>query len=149
MRTAGGLGIKCLADEVRRMGRTATGVKGITLEEGDRVVSLDVCDETKTLLVATENGYGKRTAFGDYRQTHRGGKGVLAIKNADRNGYIVAAHAVDEKESIISITSDAQMVRSPVGEIGIYGRGAQGVRLVRLSDGAKLVSLSVCASEAD
>ena len=149
MLTAGGIGIKFLADEVRRMGRTATGVKGITLEEGDRVVSLDVCDETKTLLVATENGYGKRTAFGDYRQTHRGGKGVLAIKNADRNGHIVAAHAVDEKESIISITSDAQMVRSPVGEIGIYGRGAQGVRLVRLSDGAKLVSLSVCASEAD
>ena len=144
MLTAGGIGIKFLADEVRRMGRTATGVKGITLAVGDRVVSLDVCDEAKTLLVATENGYGKRTEFGEYRQTHRGGMGVTAIKGAERNGQIVAAHAVADDESIISITSDAQMVRSPVNQIGVVGRSAQGVRLVRLSEGAKLVSVSVC-----
>ena len=144
MLTAGGIGIKFLADEVRRMGRTATGVKGITLAVGDRVVSLDVCDEAKTLLVATENGFGKRTEFGEYRQTHRGGMGVTAIKGAERNGQIVAAHAVADDESIISITSDAQMVRSPVNQIGVVGRSAQGVRLVRLSEGAKLVSVSVC-----
>ena len=144
MLTAGGIGIKFLADEVRRMGRTATGVKGITLAVGDRVVSLDDCDEAKTLLVATENGYGKRTEFGEYRQTHRGGMGVTAIKGAERNGQIVAAHAVADDESIISITSDAQMVRSPVNQIGVVGRSAQGVRLVRLSEGAKLVSVSVC-----
>ena len=144
MLTANGIGIKFLADEVRRMGRTATGVKGITLAQGDRVVSLDVCDEAKTLLVATENGYGKRTEFGEYRQTHRGGMGVTAIKGAERNGQIVAAHAVADDESIISITSDAQMVRSPVNQIGVVGRSAQGVRLVRLSEGAKLVSVSVC-----
>ena len=147
MLTAGGVGIKFPAAEVRRMGRTATGVRGITLREGDTVVSLDVCDSSKTLLVATENGYGKRTSFDDYRQTHRGGMGVTAIKGADRNGRIVAAHAVSEDESIISITSDAQMVRSPVRDIGVYGRSAQGVRLVRLSEGAKLVSVSVCESE--
>ena len=144
MLTANGIGIKFLADEVRRMGRTATGVKGITLGADDRVVSLDVCEPDKTLLVATENGYGKRTEFTEYRQTHRGGMGVTAIKGAERNGHIVAAHAVAEDESIISITSDAQMVRSPVHEIGVYGRSAQGVRLVRLSEGAKLVSVSVC-----
>ena len=147
MLTANGIGIKFLADEVRRMGRAATGVKGITLAEGDRVVSLDVCEEGKTLLVATENGYGKRTEFSEYRQTHRGGMGVTAIKGADRNGHIVAAHAVADDESIISITSDAQMVRSPVDQIGVYGRSAQGVRLVRLSEGAKLVSVSVCEGE--
>ena len=146
MLTAGGIGIRFAADEVRRMGRTATGVRGIRLRDGDRVVSLDVCDGAKTLLVATENGYGKRTEFGEYRQTHRGGMGVTAIKGADRNGLIVAAHAVAEDESIISITSDAQMVRSPVREIGVYGRSAQGVKLVRLSEGAKLVSVSVCES---
>ena len=144
MLTAGGIGIKFLADEVRRMGRTATGVKGITLQRDDHVVSLDVCDAEKTLLVATENGYGKRTEFGEYRQTHRGGMGVTAIKGAERNGQIVAAHAVADDESIISITSDAQMVRSPVNQIGVVGRSAQGVRLVRLSEGAKLVSVSVC-----
>ncbi len=146
MLTAGGIGIRFAADEVRRMGRTATGVRGIRLRGGDHVVSLDVCDGAKTLLVATENGYGKRTEFGEYRQTHRGGMGVTAIKGADRNGLIVAAHAVAEDESIISITSDAQMVRSPVREIGVYGRSAQGVKLVRLSEGAKLVSVSVCES---
>lgn len=149
MLTAGGIGIKFSADEVRRMGRTATGVKGITLAEGDRVVSLDVCEEAKTLLVATENGYGKRTEFAEYRQTHRGGMGVTAIKGAERNGHIIAAHAVADDESIISITSDAQMVRSPVNQIGVVGRAAQGVRLVRLSEGATLVSVSVCASEED
>ena len=144
MLTANGVGIKFRASEVRRMGRTATGVKGVTLMGDDAVVSLDVCDGEKTLLVATENGYGKRTAFGDYRQTHRGGKGVTAIKGAERNGRIVAAHAVADDESIISITSDAQMVRSPVNQIAVVGRSAQGVRLVRLSEGATLVSVSVC-----
>ena len=148
MLTANGIGIKFLSDEVRRMGRTATGVKGITLQAGDRVVSLDVCDDGKTLLVATENGYGKRTEFGEYRQTHRGGMGVTAIKGAERNGKIVAAHAVADDESIISITSDAQMVRSPVNQIGVVGRSAQGVRLVRLSEGATLVSVSVCEGAA-
>lgn len=149
MLTAGGIGIKFAAAEVRRMGRTATGVKGITLKDGDRVVSLDVCDDTKTLLVATENGYGKRTEFAEYRATHRGGQGVTAIRGADRNGLVVAAHAVADGDSIISITSDAQMVRSPVNQIGVVGRSAQGVRLVRLSEGAKLVSVSVCAGEGE
>ena len=146
MITANGIGIKFAAAEVRRMGRTATGVRGVKLRGDDRVVSLDVCDDGKTLLVATENGYGKRTEFREYRSCHRGGMGVTAIKGAERNGKVVAAHAVADDESIISITSDAQMVRSPVAEIGVVGRAAQGVRLVRLSDGASLVSVSVCES---
>lgn len=146
MITANGIGIKFAASEVRRMGRTATGVRGVKLRGDDRVVSLDVCDDGKTLLVATENGYGKRTEFREYRSCHRGGMGVTAIKGAERNGKVVAAHAVADDESIISITSDAQMVRSPVAEIGVVGRAAQGVRLVRLSDGASLVSVSVCES---
>ncbi len=144
MITANGVGIKFRAEEVRRMGRAATGVRGIRLQADDRVVSLDVCDAEKTLLVATENGYGKRTEFSEYRSCHRGGMGVTAIRGADRNGKVVAAHAVADDESIISITSDAQMVRSPVVDIGVVGRAAQGVRLVRLSEGAKLVSVSVC-----
>ena len=144
MITEGGIGIKFQASEVRRMGRTATGVRGVKLRADDHVVSLDVCDDAKTLLVATENGFGKRTEFGEYRSCHRGGMGVTAIKGEDRNGKVVAAHAVADDESIISITSDAQMVRSPVSQIGVVGRAAQGVRLVRLSEGAHLVSVSVC-----
>ncbi len=149
MLTANGIGIKFRAEEVRRMGRTATGVRGIRLQNDDRVVSLDVCSAEKTLLVATENGYGKRTEFTEYRACHRGGMGVTAIKGADRNGKVVAAHAVADDESIISITSDAQMVRSPVNQIGVVGRAAQGVRLVRLSEGATLVSVSVCEGSAE
>ena len=149
MITADGIGIRFRADEVRRMGRTATGVRGVKLRGDDKVVSLDVCDEAKTLLVATENGYGKRTEFKEYRSCHRGGMGVTAIKGADRNGRVVAAHAVADDESIISITSDAQMVRSPVNQVGVVGRAAQGVRLVRLSEGATLVSVSVCEGAAD
>ena len=96
------------------------------------------------MLVATENGFGKRTEFSEYRLCHRGGHGVIAIEGADRNGKVVSAHAVSDDESIISITSDAQMVRSPVSQITVVGRAARGVRLVRLSEGASLVSVSVC-----
>ncbi|MBO5642830.1 MAG: DNA gyrase subunit A [Kiritimatiellae bacterium] len=149
MITANGIGIRFNASEVRRMGRTATGVRGVKLRDSDKVVSLDVCTAEKTLLVATENGYGKRTEFAEYRICHRGGMGVTAIKGADRNGKVVAAHAVADDESIISITSDAQMVRSPVSQISVTGRSAQGVRLVKLSPGATLVSVSVCEGAAE
>ena len=144
MITSGGIGTRFRAAEVRRMGRTATGVRGINLRGDDAVVSLDVVDDAKTLLVATENGYGKRTEFKEYRICHRGAMGVTAIKGAERNGRVIAAHSVADDESIISITSDAQMVRSPVNQISVTGRAAQGVRLVRLSEGARLVSVSVC-----
>ena len=131
------------------MGRTAAGVRGIKLRAGDAVCSLDVVDDTKTLLVATENGYGKRTEFSAYERKHRGGMGVTAIKGADRNGHVVAAHAVRDDESIISITSDGLMVRQRVVDITVVGRSGMGVRLVRLPAGATLVSLSVAESEPD
>ena len=131
------------------MGRAAAGVRGIKLRSGDRVCSLDVVDDAKTLLVATENGYGKRTEFSAYERKHRGGMGVTAIKGADRNGHVVSAQAVADDETIVSITSDGLMVRQRVVDITVVGRGAQGVRLVRLSEGAKLVSLSVAQAEDD
>ena len=147
MITKNGIGTRFNSDEVRRMGRTATGVRGINLREGDQVCSLDVVDESKTLLVATENGYGKRTEFNAYEAKHRGGMGVTAIKGADRNGFVVSAHAVADDESIITITSDGLMVRQRVSDITVVGRSGMGVRLVRLSDGAKLVSVSVVEAE--
>jgi len=149
MITADGIGTRFLSDEVRRMGRAAGGVRGLKLRNGDRVCSLDVVDDAKTLLVATENGYGKRTEFTAYERKHRGGMGVTAIKGADRNGRVVSAQTVADDESIISITSDGLMVRQRVVDITVVGRGAQGVRLVRLTDGAKLVSVSVAAAEDD
>ena len=147
MITRNGIGTRFNSDEVRRMGRAAGGVRGIKLRSDDAVCSLDVVDDAKTLLVATENGYGKRTEFSAYERKHRGGMGVTAIKGADRNGHVVAAHAVRDDESIISITSDGLMVRQRVVDIAVVGRSGMGVRLVRLTEGATLVSLSVAESE--
>ena len=144
MLTRNGRAMRFAAGDVRRMGRTATGVRGIRLRDGDRVVSFDTVDDEKTLFIATANGYGKRCRFSDFSRHGRGGQGMIGIKGGDRNGEVVAAHAVSEGESIISITSDQQMVRSPVSQFSVQGRTAQGVKLVRLSEGATLVSVSVC-----
>ena len=144
MLTKDGRAMRFAASEVRRMGRGATGVRGIRLREGDKVVSLDAVDDSKTLFIATENGYGKRCEFKDFTRHGRGGQGMIGIKGADRNGAVVAAHAVSDDENVISITSDQQMVRSAVADFRVQGRQAQGVKLVRLSEGATLVSVSVC-----
>ena len=147
MLSRGGRAMRFAATDVRRMGRAATGVRGIRLLAGDRVVSFDVVDDEKTLFIATANGYGKRCEFRDFTRHGRGGQGMIGIKGADRNGEVVAAHAVADDEHVISITSDQQMVRSPVSQFRVQSRMAQGVRLVRLSDGASLVSVSVCESD--
>ena len=144
MLTKDGRAMRFAATDVRRMGRTATGVRGIRLREGDRVVSFDVVDDAKTLFIATANGYGKRCEFRDFARHNRGGQGMIGIKGAERNGAVVAAHAVSDDENVISITSDQQMVRSPVAQFNVQSRVAQGVKLVRLSEGATLVSVSVC-----
>ena len=149
MLTKNGRAMRFAATDVRRMGRNATGVRGIRLLEGDRVVSFDVVDDAKTLFIATANGYGKRCEFKDFTRHNRGGQGMIGIKGADRNGEVVAAHAVKDDENVISITSDQQMVRSPVSQFSVQGRMAQGVKLVRLSEGAVLVSVSVCDGAED
>ena len=147
MLTHNGRAMRFAATDVRRMGRTATGVRGIRLLGDDQVVSLDAVDDEKTLFIATANGYGKRCEFKDFTRHGRGGQGMIGIKGADRNGAVVAAHAVSDDESVISITSDQQMVRSAVSDFRVQSRMAQGVKLVRLSDGAQLVSVSVCEAE--
>ena len=149
MLTKNGRAMRFAVTDVRRMGRTATGVRGIRLLEGDRVVSFDVVDDAKTLFIATANGYGKRCEFRDFTRHNRGGQGMIGIKGAERNGEVVAAHAVKDDENVISITSDQQMVRSPVSQFNVQGRMAQGVKLVRLSEGATLVSVSVCDGAED
>ena len=135
---------------VRCMGRASAGVRGIRLAAGDVVRSFDIVNDNETLLIATENGYGKRTEFKDFTMHHRGGGGMIAIKDDDgRNGPVVAAHAVRDGQSMISITSNGMMVRSPVNQIRVIGRAAKGVRLVNLAEGATLVSVSVADAEDD
>jgi DNA gyrase subunit A len=147
MLTKTGRAMRFAASDVRRMGRAATGVRGIRLLGDDLVVSLDAVDDEKTLFIATANGFGKRCEFKDFVRHHRGGQGMIGIKGADRNGAVVAAHAVCENENVISITSDQQMVRSAVSDFRVQSRTASGVKLVRLSEGASLVSVSVCEGE--
>ncbi|NCA83881.1 MAG: hypothetical protein EOM72_14295, partial [Opitutae bacterium] len=135
---------------VRCMGRASAGVRGIRLAPGDAVRSFDIVTDQETLLIATENGYGKRTEFIDFTMHHRGGGGMIAIKDDDgRNGKVVAAHAVREDQSFISIASNGMMVRSPVNQIRVIGRAAKGVRLVNLAEGATLVSVSVADADDD
>jgi DNA gyrase subunit A len=148
MITALGKAMRFDESDVRRMGRTATGVRGIRLSGDDKVRSLDVVDNEATLVIATENGYGKRTEFSGFTPHKRGGKGMIAIKDDDgRNGLVVAAHAVKDGQSIIMITSKGMMVRSPIDGISLVGRAAKGVRLVRLDKGYTLVSVSTVAAE--
>ena len=148
MITADGRAMRFNESQVRRMGRAATGVRGIRLLGDDVVRSFDIVDNSETLLVATENGYGKRTEFHEFTPHHRGGQGMIAIKDGSgRNGKVVSAHAVKEDQSAIMITSTGMMVRSPVSDVRVCGRAAQGVRLVRLDEGAALVSVSIADAD--
>jgi len=147
MITAKGKAMRFSESDVRRMGRTATGVRGIRLIGDDVVRSLDVVDDDATLVIATENGYGKRTEFNTFTRHRRGGQGMIAIKDDGRNGDIVAAHAVKSGQSLMMITSAGLIVRSPVDQISVVGRAAKGVRLIRLDDDAKLVSASIAEGE--
>jgi DNA gyrase subunit A len=117
------------------MGRTAYGVKAVTLDDAeDVVVSMVGVKRQATLLAVTENGYGKRSELAEYRVSHRGGKGIITIKTTDRNGNIVAVKEVVDGDELMIITRQGQMIRMPVKGISVIGRNTQGVRLVNLSE---------------
>ena len=126
---------------VRPMGRTATGVRGIKLASGDRVVSLIVPREDGAILTATANGYGKRTALSEYPTRSRGTQGVISIKVDERNGKVVGAVQVTEQNEIMLITNAGTLVRTRVTEVSIIGRNTGGVRLIRTMEGEEVVSL--------
>ncbi len=135
--TARGMSIRFEESDVRPMGRTAYGVKGITLDEGDAVVSAETLppdDSTAgvTILTVTANGYGKRTELGEYRVQSRGGKGIITIKTTERNGPVVAAAAVSDAEEVMLITNRGMLIRMPSRGISVIGRNTQGVRLITL-----------------
>jgi DNA gyrase subunit A len=126
--------------EVRPMGRTAGGVRGMKLPEGHKVISM-VLGTEGTVLTITENGYGKRTQLSEFPRHSRGGQGVIAIKTSDRNGSLVGAVMVQEEDEIMLITAGGTLVRTRVSEIPVLGRNTQGVRIVRLGKGEKLVGV--------
>lgn len=131
--TKSGLSIRFNEDEVRSMGRTAAGVRGIRLADDDFVVGMvSAADERLMLLVVTKNGYGKRTSLKAYRLQARGGKGVIAIKTSERNGTVVAVKMVSNDDELIFISSNGMVTRIPVSDIRAIGRNTQGVRLMAL-----------------
>lgn len=127
---------------VRAMGRTAKGVRGVRLREDQKVISLIIVENNETtILTATENGYGKRTAVEDYPQKSRGGVGVISIQVSERNGSVVGAVAVDNDDEIMLISDQGTLIRTPVKDISVFGRNTQGVRLVNISETEHLAGL--------
>ncbi|HBA82723.1 MAG TPA: DNA gyrase subunit A [Verrucomicrobia bacterium] len=138
--TRQGMSIRFNENQLRDQGRNTIGVYGIKLESDDRVDGIEVVEANSTLLVITENGYGKRTGFDEYRVQSRGGKGIITIKATERNGRVVGAHAVHDNDAIMLITSAGQMIRMGIGDIRTISRNTQGVKLIDLDEGDKLVS---------
>ncbi|MBL8325150.1 MAG: DNA gyrase subunit A [Rubrivivax sp.] len=138
----GGKAVRFDEDDVRPMGRGARGVRGMMLDEGQNVIAMLVAeDETQSVLTATENGYGKRTAIVEYTRHGRGTRGMIAIQQSERNGRVVAATLVRPEDEIMLITDRGVLVRTRVSEIRELGRATQGVTLIALDDGAKLSGL--------
>ena len=146
--TANGMAIRFEQKEARAMGRTAYGVKGITLEDGDHVVGAELVHSGSTLLTVTENGYGKRTTIDEYRRTHRGGKGIIDIKTTERNGKVVAMLQVTDADEVMIITNKGMIIRTRVAEVSLIGRNTQGVRLIGLQqEGEKVVGATRAPEE--
>ena len=136
-----GKAIRFSETDVRTMGRTAAGVRGLRLSNADdEVIALSIPDKD-LMLIATENGYGKRTRLDDFPVQSRGGQGVIAIQTSARNGRVIGALQVSREDEIILISSNGTLVRTPTAEISVMGRNTQGVRLIRLDKGDKLVGL--------
>lgn len=148
--TRNGIAIRFDEQDVRPMGRTAHGVKGISLAYGDEVVAMDsVADESCEVLTATEFGMGKRTAVGEYRKQTRGGKGIINIKITEKTGLVVGMRVINPQQEIMMITSAGIIIRIDVDGISQFGRNAQGVKLMTLNDDDKVVSLAAIHHDED
>ena len=145
--THDGMSIRFSESDVRSMGRAAAGVRGISLEKGDTLVAAAIVVPDATLLVAGENGIGKRTDFGEYRVQSRGGKGIITMKTGDKTGNVVGALTVKDTDEIMLITAAGQMVRIPVQGVREASRNTMGVKLVNLDPGDKLLAIASVISE--
>ena len=144
--TKDGMALRFEESKVRSTGRSAMGVKGITLRD-DEVIGAVVASDEKTLLTLTEHGYGKRTAVSDYRLTNRGGVGVRNIICSERNGKAIAIKPVTDKDEVMFISQKGNIIRVPAKGISVIGRNTQGVRLIKLEEGDKAVSIAKIAKE--
>ena len=145
--TYNGLAIRFNETDVRAMGRTTRGVRGIRLNDGDRVVSAVILSPSDTLLMVTENGYGKKTEPDEYRAQSRGGKGIFTYKITEKTGKLAGMVGVGENTDVMLITSEGVVIRMNTEEISTYGRQTQGVRLMKLDEGVKVVGIAVTDHE--
>ena len=137
-----GMAIRFLETDVRSMGRTAHGVRGISLRNGDEVVAMAVVEPGGTLLTVTENGYGKRTELDEYRVQSRGGVGIINIQTTERNGRVVGIAHVRDEHQLMLITQQGKILRMVTGDIRSIGRATQGVRLIEIEEGDRVVSVA-------
>jgi len=147
MATREGMSIRFNEEDVRPMGRAAYGVKGIELESGDEVVAMEVVAEDGVLLSVTANGDGKRTEMAEYRRQSRGGKGIINIKTSPRNGPVVGVKFIAKDEEVMLITEKGMIIRLSTADISTIGRATQGVRLIQLEEGDRLVSVARLAEK--
>ncbi len=147
--TRDGMAIRFPEGDVRPMGRTAYGVKGITLREGDEVVAMEVVRPGSTLLTVAENGYGKRTELDEYRVQSRGGVGIINIQTTERNGRVVGMASVHDEDEFMLITQQGKILRTVARDIRTIGRATQGVRLIEIDADDRVVSLARLAEKDD
>ena len=145
--SSGGKAVWFEETEVRPMGRTAAGVRGIFLEEGEVAVGMEMVTMNQEILVVTENGFGKRTSIQEYRKTKRGGKGVKTLTITEKNGTLVAMKAVNGDEDLLIVTNKGVIIRTPIHQISQTGRATQGVELIRLTDDQLVSSVAVVEHE--
>ncbi len=145
--TRNGLAIRFNEKDVRKMGRTATGVRGIRLSPDDEVIGFIVIRSADTLLVVTDRGYGKRSKIADYRITHRGGKGILTVKTGEKNGKLIAMKEVNNTDELVIISNTGMVIRQSVKEIRVMGRNTQGVRVIRLREGETIADIAKVVRE--
>ncbi|MEN9757069.1 MAG: hypothetical protein RL755_1256, partial [Pseudomonadota bacterium] len=146
--SSNGKAIRFNEEDVRSMGRGAAGVRGFRLTEDQKVISLIVASEGDVLTI-TENGFGKRTIVDKFRHQGRGGSGVIAMQTSERNGSVIGALLVSDSDELMIITDGGTLVRTRVAEISVVGRSAQGVRVIRLDEGEKVVGVDRIAGLPD
>ena len=147
--TSDGMSIRFAEDTIRPTGRSSMGVRSMRLKPGDRIVGMCVVDEEKQVLTITEHGYGKRTNVDEYRAQGRAGQGVTAMRLTEKTGELAAMLMVRETDEVMMITQDGTIIRTPVIDIRECGRVTQGVRLMRVAEGSRIVDVDIAAPEDD
>jgi DNA gyrase subunit A len=145
--TAEGQSIRFKEEQVRPTGRGTFGVVGMKLDPEDKVVSMEILSLGVDILTVAEGGYGKRTAMDEYRLQSRGGKGVITMKTTDKTGRVIGVQLVTEEDQLMMITNIGKIIRLRIKDIRVIGRNTQGVRLIELEEGERVVSVARLAEK--